>query len=68
MQEVLTVCDANTAPSLCLQMVWSAPLQIALSLYFLYLQIGVSVLAGLAVMILFIPFQVRCTPPSPLSL
>jgi ATP-binding cassette, subfamily C (CFTR/MRP), member 1 len=40
-----------------LQMIWSAPLQIALSIYFLWQQIGVSVMAGVAVMIFFIPFQ-----------
>lgn len=42
---------------LALQMVWSAPLQIALSLYFLYAQIGVSVFGGVAVMVIFIPLQ-----------
>ena len=39
-------------------MLWSAPLQIALSVYFLWQQIGPSVLAGVAAMLLFIPFQV----------
>ncbi|XP_014673768.1 PREDICTED: multidrug resistance-associated protein 1-like [Priapulus caudatus] len=38
-----------------LNMMWSAPLQIALSLYFLWAELGPSVLAGLAVMILMIP-------------
>ena len=34
---------------------WSSPLQIALSIYFLYDIIGVAVFAGLAVMILLVP-------------
>ncbi|XP_016987824.1 multidrug resistance-associated protein 1 isoform X5 [Drosophila rhopaloa] len=38
-----------------LNMIWSAPLQIALALYFLWQQLGPSVLAGLAVMIILIP-------------
>ncbi|CAK1540433.1 unnamed protein product [Leptosia nina] len=38
-----------------LNMVWSAPLQITLALYFLWRILGPSVLAGLAVMIVLIP-------------
>lgn len=38
-----------------LHMLWSAPFQIALSLYFLYDIMGASVFAGLGVMILLIP-------------
>uniref|UniRef100_A0A0K8SLI1 ABC-type glutathione-S-conjugate transporter n=1 Tax=Lygus hesperus TaxID=30085 RepID=A0A0K8SLI1_LYGHE len=38
-----------------LNMVWSAPLQISLALYFLWQTLGPSVLAGLAVMIILIP-------------
>ncbi len=38
-------------------MVWSAPLQIAVCLYFLWLQLGPSVLAGVGVMILMIPLN-----------
>ncbi|XP_039950445.1 multidrug resistance-associated protein 1 isoform X2 [Bactrocera tryoni] len=38
-----------------INMIWSAPLQIALAMYFLWLQLGPSVLAGLAVMIILIP-------------
>ncbi|KAJ8967485.1 hypothetical protein NQ314_002799 [Rhamnusium bicolor] len=38
-----------------LNMIWSAPLQIFLSLYFLWYELGPSVLAGLAVMIILIP-------------
>ncbi|KAI2474232.1 hypothetical protein C4B38_000299, partial [Diabrotica virgifera virgifera] len=38
-----------------LNMIWSAPLQICLSLYFLWKELGPSVLAGLAVMIILIP-------------
>ncbi|KRF85629.1 multidrug resistance-associated protein 1 isoform X18 [Drosophila virilis] len=40
-----------------LNMLWSAPLQIALALYFLWQQLGPSVLAGLAVMIIMIPLN-----------
>lgn len=36
-------------------MIWSAPIQIALALYFLWGILGPSVLAGLAVMIILIP-------------
>jgi ATP-binding cassette subfamily C (CFTR/MRP) protein 1 len=38
-------------------MIWSAPLQIAICLYFLWLQLGPSVLAGVGVMILMIPLN-----------
>ncbi|KAK4875040.1 hypothetical protein RN001_011462 [Aquatica leii] len=38
-----------------LNMIWSAPLQIVLALYFLWQVLGASVLAGLAVMIVLIP-------------
>ncbi|EDV32093.2 uncharacterized protein Dana_GF14209, isoform P [Drosophila ananassae] len=38
-----------------LNMIWSAPLQIGLALFFLWQQLGPSVLAGLAVMIILIP-------------
>lgn len=38
-----------------LNMIWSAPLQIILALYFLWEVLGPSVLAGLAVMIILIP-------------
>ncbi|XP_029933185.1 canalicular multispecific organic anion transporter 2 isoform X1 [Myripristis murdjan] len=40
-----------------LNMLWSAPLQIILALYFLWQNLGPSVLAGVAVMILLIPFN-----------
>ena len=40
-----------------LHMVWSAPLQIVLSLVFLYLTMGPSIFAGLAVMVLMIPLN-----------
>ncbi|XP_020774879.1 ATP-binding cassette sub-family C member 3 isoform X3 [Boleophthalmus pectinirostris] len=40
-----------------LNMLWSAPLQIMLALYFLWLKLGPSVLAGVAVMILLIPLN-----------
>ena len=38
-----------------LHMIWSAPLQIILSLVFLYLTIGLSIFAGFAVIVLMIP-------------
>jgi len=38
-----------------LHLIWSAPLQIALSIIFLYIAMGPSVFAGVGVMILLIP-------------
>lgn len=38
-----------------INMIWSAPLQIAVALYFLWECLGPSVLSGLAVMIILIP-------------
>eukprot|EP00079_Xenopus_tropicalis_P030763 XP_012826972.1 PREDICTED: canalicular multispecific organic anion transporter 2 isoform X2 [Xenopus tropicalis] len=40
-----------------LNMLWSAPLQICLALYFLWQALGPSVLAGVAVMVLLIPIN-----------
>uniref|UniRef100_A0A8C9W4M8 ATP-binding cassette, sub-family C (CFTR/MRP), member 3 n=1 Tax=Scleropages formosus TaxID=113540 RepID=A0A8C9W4M8_SCLFO len=40
-----------------LNMLWSAPLQIILALYFLWQNLGPSVLAGVAVMVLLIPLN-----------
>ncbi|EFN62768.1 Multidrug resistance-associated protein 1 [Camponotus floridanus] len=40
-----------------INMIWSAPLQIALALYFLWDMLGPAVLAGLAVMIILIPIN-----------
>ncbi|XP_066521779.1 ATP-binding cassette sub-family C member 3 isoform X3 [Hoplias malabaricus] len=40
-----------------LNMLWSAPLQIILALFFLWQTLGPSVLAGVAVMVLLIPFN-----------
>ncbi|XP_018568582.1 multidrug resistance-associated protein 1-like [Anoplophora glabripennis] len=40
-----------------LNLLWSAPFQIILSLYFLWNELGPSVLAGLAVMIILIPLN-----------
>lgn len=40
-----------------LNMIWSAPLQIILAIYFLWDILGPSVLAGLAVMIIMIPIN-----------
>ena len=51
--------DAQRLMDLCsyAHILWSGPLQIALSLYFLYGVLGPSVFAGLAVMILMIPLN-----------
>lgn len=38
-----------------INMIWSAPLQVILALYFLWLNLGPSVLAGVAVMIFMVP-------------
>ena len=38
-------------------MIWSAPLQIVLSLIFLYLTMGPSIFAGVGVMLLMIPLN-----------
>lgn len=40
-----------------INMIWSAPIQIILALYFLWQVLGASVLAGLAVMIFLIPIN-----------
>lgn len=40
-----------------LNLIWSSPLQILLTIYFLWMELGASVLAGLAVMILMIPLN-----------
>lgn len=40
-----------------INVLWSGPLQIILALYFLWQQLGPSVLAGVAVMVLLIPFN-----------
>lgn len=40
-----------------LNLLWSAPLQIVLAIYFLYLELGLSVFAGVAVMVLMIPLN-----------
>ncbi|GAB0092997.1 hypothetical protein DMENIID0001_080490 [Sergentomyia squamirostris] len=40
-----------------LHLLWSGPLVMALALYFLYSLLGVAIFAGLAVMILMIPFN-----------
>lgn len=40
-----------------LNMLWSAPLQICLALYFLWQTLGPSVLAGVAVMVLLLPIN-----------
>ena len=38
--------------------IWSAPLQIVLSLVFLYLTLGPSIFAGFAIMLLMIPLNI----------
>lgn len=40
-----------------LNLAWSAPLQIILSLIFLYLTMGLSIFAGFAVMVMMIPLN-----------
>ncbi|XP_039089530.1 multidrug resistance-associated protein 1 isoform X1 [Hyaena hyaena] len=40
-----------------INMIWSAPLQVILALYLLWLNLGASVLAGVAVMILMVPLN-----------
>lgn len=40
-----------------LNLIWSAPLQIILTLYFLYQELGASVFAGLTVMVLLMPLN-----------
>ena len=40
-----------------INMIWAAPVQIALALYFLWDLVGLAFLAGLAVIIFFIPFN-----------
>jgi len=40
-----------------LHLIWSAPFQIMLAIVFLYFTMGPSVFAGVAVMILMIPFN-----------
>ncbi|XP_033614351.1 multidrug resistance-associated protein 1 isoform X5 [Fukomys damarensis] len=40
-----------------INMIWSAPLQVILALYLLWLNLGPSVLAGVAVMILMVPLN-----------
>uniref|UniRef100_A0A8D2DHH8 Multidrug resistance-associated protein 1 n=1 Tax=Sciurus vulgaris TaxID=55149 RepID=A0A8D2DHH8_SCIVU len=40
-----------------INMIWSAPLQVVLALYLLWLNLGPSIFAGVAVMILMVPFN-----------
>lgn len=40
-----------------IHMIWSAPLQVILSLIFLYLTMGPSIFVGFAVMLLMIPLN-----------
>lgn len=51
--------DANKFQELTMfiNMLWSAPITIIISIYFLWLELGPSILAGLAVMILLIPLN-----------
>ena len=41
-----------------INLIWSAPFQIALTIYFLWIELGPSVLAGLTVMLAMIPINV----------
>ena len=51
--------DAQKLMDLCtyLHIAWSGPLQIILALYFLHQTMGVSIFAGVAVMIMMIPIN-----------
>ncbi len=40
-----------------IHLLWSCPLQIILAIFFLWLELGPSVLAGLAVMVLMVPIN-----------
>jgi len=40
-----------------LWMIWSAPLQIAIAVYMLWQILGIATLAGIAVMVVLIPFN-----------
>ena len=40
---------------------WSAPFQICLAIYFLYVTMGVAVLAGLGMLILLVPLNLLIT-------
>lgn len=40
-----------------IHLIWSCPLQIVLSIVFLWLELGPSAFAGLAVMVLLVPFN-----------
>ena len=41
-----------------LNMAWSMPLQIVLALYFLYQELGIAMLAGVAILACLVPFNV----------
>ena len=41
-----------------MHMTWAGPMNIAIALYFLWLQLGPAVLAGLAILLLMIPVNV----------
>jgi len=40
-----------------LNQIWSAPLQICVAIYFLYVTMGVAVMAGLAMLLLLVPLN-----------
>lgn len=44
-----------------INMVWSGPVQITISIYFLWMTLGPSILAGVAVMIIMIPINAVIT-------
>lgn len=51
--------DAQRFMDVCtnINMIWSAPFQMCVALYFLWLTLGPSVLAGLGVMLLMLPIN-----------
>lgn len=50
-QRIVTLCNS-------LHRVWSTPLEVCVAIYFLYVAMGVSTLAGVAVMLLLIPLNI----------
>lgn len=44
-----------------INMLWSGPVQITISIYFLWMTLGPSILAGVAVMIIMIPINAVIT-------
>ena len=43
-----------------IHLIWAAPLQVGIIIYLLYLELGVSCLAGVGVLVLLLPTQLLC--------